>query len=163
MIASGVASINNLHRDCRTRAHAIAVYVRTAGGEFVALATGAATVGLVRGVDGAAEELLVHGCVVETGAAGPLPGGLAAVASGAHPAVILCSPSSAMLSPLYQIRRDRQYSRLELTEVEATPSNPAGALTVVQSPIVAGVEVPPVDAVWPPDGSCATLFDAPPT
>lgn len=46
--------------------------------------------------------------------------------------------------------------------MEATPSNPGGGLTEVQSPMVAGAGAPPGEEV-PPDGSCATLFDAPPT
>lgn len=95
MIANGVARVDDLHRDRGAGADAVVVRVRAAGGEFVALAAGGATVGLAGGVEVAAEELLVHGCVVKAGAAGPLPGGLAAVAGGAHPAVVLLLMLSA--------------------------------------------------------------------
>jgi hypothetical protein len=44
-----------------------------------------------------------------------------------------------------------------LTEVEATPSKPDGAVTELQSPMVAGVDVSALG------GSCATLLDAPMT
>jgi len=52
---------------------------------------------------------------------------------------------------------------VRLTDVEATPSKPEGALTELQSPTVAGVGAPAGDEVSPAGGSCAALFDAPPT
>jgi len=89
VITSRITRVDNLHRDGGTRADAVVVGVCAAGGELVALAAGGAAVGLAGGVEVAGEELLVHGCVVEAGGAGPLPGGLAALAGGAHPAVVL--------------------------------------------------------------------------
>lgn len=74
MVAGGVARVDNLHRDGGAGGYAVVVRVRAAGGEFVALAAGGAAVWLAGGVEVAAEELLVHGGVVEAGAAGPLPG-----------------------------------------------------------------------------------------
>ncbi len=89
MVVRGVTRVDDLDRDRGPGADAVVVDVRAAGGELVALAAGGAAVWLARRVEGAVEELLVHGGVVVARDVGPLPGGLAAVAGGAHPAVVL--------------------------------------------------------------------------
>jgi len=89
MIPVRITRIHNLNRDRAARANAIVIGVETAGAELVALPAGGAAVWLAAGVEGPGEELLVDGAVVDAGGGGPLPGGLAAVAGGAHPAVVL--------------------------------------------------------------------------
>ena len=89
MIAVRKARVDNLQRDRGPAARAVIVRVEAAGRELVAGAAGAAAVGLAGAVEGALEEFLVDGAVVDAGAAGPLPGVLAAVAGAALEAVVL--------------------------------------------------------------------------
>lgn len=89
MIAIRKAGVNNLDRERRTRRNSTIICIEAASGELVASTAGTSAIGLPGAVESALEELLVHGGVVDSGAVGPLPGSLAAVAGGAHPAVIL--------------------------------------------------------------------------
>ena len=81
--------IDNLQRDGGPARDAIVVGIEAASGELVAATAGAAAIRLADAVEGALEEFLVDGAVVDAGAAGPLPGILAAVAGAALEAVVL--------------------------------------------------------------------------
>lgn len=85
------------------------------------------------------EELLVHGAVVDAGTIGPFPGILAAVASRAHPAVVLWWGQQLFDEEIY----------MRLTDVEATPSHPLGALVESQVPTVAACDPPPPGELSP--------------
>lgn len=118
VIPRRVARVDNLHRDRGPAAHAVVVRVHAGGRELVALPARGPAVGLAGAVECAVEELLVDGGVVEACAAGPLPGGLPAVAGGAHPAVVLWGSLA-----LARIRGGAgRGGEGELTDVDATPS-----------------------------------------
>ena len=95
VISVRVTSVDNLDRDRAPRADAVVVGVEATGGELVALPARGTAIGLAAAVELTFEELLVDGAIVDARAAAPLPGGLAAVAGGAHPAVVLWVERSA--------------------------------------------------------------------
>lgn len=131
MVANRVTRIDNLQRDCGAACDTIVVRIEATCGELVAATTCASTIRLTSAIQSALKELLVDGAVIDARAAGPFPGVLSAVTGAAHPAIIL---------------RKIQYWSVKVaitrkfTEVDATPSQPLGALVEVQSPIEAACE-----------------------
>ena len=97
MIARAIARIHHHDRNGTSAPDTSIISVETRGRKLVTgTAGGAAVGGAPAAVELALEELLVHGAVVDAGAGGPLPGGGAAVAGGAHPAVVLWFTLSAI-------------------------------------------------------------------
>ena len=89
MVSIRETRINNMQDNATPTGHAIAVSIEAAGAELVALPASGAAVWLAAAVEGAGEKFLVDGAGVDAWGGGPLPGLLAAVAGGAHPAVVL--------------------------------------------------------------------------
>ena len=89
MIAIGIASVDNLQRDCRTASDAVVIGIEAACGELIAATAGASTIRLTRTVKSALEKLLIDGAVIDASAPGPLPGILPAVTGATLEAIVL--------------------------------------------------------------------------